>query len=211
MINQLNDINGKLMLAFNAVTNAVNGVRFTNAITGATPKIAAYGTDTNVSLDIAPQGSGSVAVRDGNNAQVASFAGVASAVNRATVTNAATGGAVTIGATGSDGTVALNLTTKGGAPVKVNNVDVATKLSATASLDFGSVTAQSYEDKTITVTGAVSGDAIALGVPTAAITAGVAFTAWVSAADTVTVRAHNYAGTGSADIASGTFKATAVR
>lgn len=82
--------------------------------------------------------------------------------------------------------------------------------SGSAALNFPSVAAQSVQDLTITVTGAVLGDSVALGVPTAAVTAGIAFTAWVSAADTVTVRAHNYTA-GALDPASGTFKATIVR
>ena len=82
--------------------------------------------------------------------------------------------------------------------------------SATATLDFPSISAQSSQDLTITVTGAALGDSVALGVPTTSVTAGVMFTAWVSAANTVTVRAHNYS-TAAADPASGSFKATIVR
>ena len=81
--------------------------------------------------------------------------------------------------------------------------------SGTATLDFGEVAAQSHVDLTIAVTGAVVGDSVALGVPTAAVTTGIAYTAWVSAADTVTVRAHNYTA-GALDPASGTFKATII-
>jgi hypothetical protein len=80
-------------------------------------------------------------------------------------------------------------------------------LSGTATLNFGSVAAQSYADLTITVTGASDGDTVALGVPNASVPAGGAFTAWVSASSTVTVRFHNYT-SGSIDPASGTFRAT---
>ena len=83
-------------------------------------------------------------------------------------------------------------------------------LTNLATLDFPSVSAQSYQDLTITVTGAVSGDAVALGVTTGAIAAGVAYTAWVSAADTVTVRAHNYTG-GAVNPGSGNFRASIIR
>jgi len=86
----------------------------------------------------------------------------------------------------------------------------AAALTGTATLDFGSIDAQDHADLTITVTGAVTGDAVALGIPTAAVTNGVAYTAWVSATNTVTVRAHNY-GAAAADPASGTFRATIVR
>ena len=78
-------------------------------------------------------------------------------------------------------------------------------LTGAASLNFSTISAASYLDLTITVAGAMPGDAVALGVPTTAVTAGVAYTAWVSAADTVTVRAHNYtAGTPNPD--AGTFR-----
>lgn len=80
----------------------------------------------------------------------------------------------------------------------------------TATLNFGQVTAQSFADLSITATGAVVGDCVSLGVPTEAVTAGIAYTAWVSAANTVTVRAHNYTA-GPLDPASGVFKAAIVR
>lgn len=80
----------------------------------------------------------------------------------------------------------------------------------TATLNFPSISAQSFQDLTITVTGATTGDSVSLGVPTAAVTAGIVYSAWVSVANTVTVRAHNYT-SGALDPASGTFKATIVR
>lgn len=67
--------------------------------------------------------------------------------------------------------------------------EITKHLSATASLDFDfSGAGITCDDKTITVTGAAAGDTVDLGVPNAAWTTGVQFTAWVSAADTVTVR-----------------------
>jgi hypothetical protein len=62
--------------------------------------------------------------------------------------------------------------------------------TATAALDFPSISAVSQADLTITVTGAVVGDEVALALP-AAPTAGIVFNAYVSAANTVTVRASN--------------------
>ena len=66
-------------------------------------------------------------------------------------------------------------------------------LSGTASLDFDlSAAGITCQDLTITVTGAAQGstDNVTLAIPTAlASTAGVTFDQWVSAADTVTVRA----------------------
>jgi hypothetical protein len=78
-------------------------------------------------------------------------------------------------------------------------------LSGSATLDFGSTSAQSSSDLTITVTGAADGDVVSLGVPNASVNANTNYTAWVSAANTVTVRFNNYS-SGAVDPASGTFK-----
>ena len=83
--------------------------------------------------------------------------------------------------------------------------DIASHLSATGALDFGSTAAQSSTDLPITVTGAVDGDTVVLGVPNASITTDSCFTAWVSATNTVTVRFNNYS-SGALDPASGTFR-----
>lgn len=63
-------------------------------------------------------------------------------------------------------------------------------LSASAALDFGSISAAAQADLTITVTGAAAGDEVILALP-AAPAAGIVFNAFVSAANTVTVRASN--------------------
>jgi hypothetical protein len=81
-------------------------------------------------------------------------------------------------------------------------------LSATASLDFGSIAANSYADLTLTVTGAAVGDTVAIGVVNGSVPADVSFFAWVNATNTVTVRAANNSSTTARDPASGTFRAT---
>ena len=63
-------------------------------------------------------------------------------------------------------------------------------LTATASLNFPSISAASQSDLTITVTGAAVGDEVIMSLP-AAPAAGLVFNAFVSAADTVTIRASN--------------------
>lgn len=79
-------------------------------------------------------------------------------------------------------------------------------ISATATLNFPSINAYYCSDLTITVTGAVSGDCVSLGVPNVSVPSVYAtFTAWVSANDTVTVRYYNGDGVAS-NPASGTFK-----
>jgi hypothetical protein len=60
-------------------------------------------------------------------------------------------------------------------------------LTATATLNFD-LTALVVEDLTVTCTGAAVGDSVFIGVPNGSMTTSAQFTAWVSAADTVTVR-----------------------
>ena len=78
-------------------------------------------------------------------------------------------------------------------------------LSDTATLDFASIPAQLFEDLTVTVTGASVGDVVSIGIPTAAAVPSSMFTAFVSATDTVTIRAANISLI-SIDPASGLFK-----
>ena len=75
----------------------------------------------------------------------------------------------------------------------------------TATLDFASTNAQSSNDQTIAATGAALGDVVSLGVPNAAVNANTFYSAWVSAANTVTVRFNNYS-IGTVDPASALFK-----
>ncbi len=87
---------------------------------------------------------------------------------------------------------------------------IARVLTNTASLDFGSVASLGNANLTITVTGAALGDAVAIGVPNGAMTAGLVWDYWVSATDTVTIQVYNST-LGAIDPASGTFKATVIK
>ena len=78
-------------------------------------------------------------------------------------------------------------------------------LTGSATLDFPSTTTLLSADLTITVTGSADGDVVSLGVPNAAVNANTSYSAWVSAANTVTVRFNNYS-SGTVNPASGTFK-----
>lgn len=82
-------------------------------------------------------------------------------------------------------------------------------LSATATLNFPSIGSNSTEELTLTVTGAVAGDTVALGAPSSLEASLVAF-GFVSAANTVTIRLHNSGG-GAVDPASATWRATVIR
>lgn len=62
------------------------------------------------------------------------------------------------------------------------------------NLDFD-LTASVSQDKTVTAPGAVLGVPVMLGVPNGSVTADTLFWAWVSATDTITVRAMRIAGT----------------
>jgi hypothetical protein len=78
-------------------------------------------------------------------------------------------------------------------------------LTGSATLNFPSTLTLLSADLTITVTGAADGDVVSLGVPNAAVNANTSYSAWVSSANTVTVRFNNYSA-GTVDPASGSFK-----
>lgn len=83
-------------------------------------------------------------------------------------------------------------------------------LSATATLDFASIAEEATGDLTVTVTGAVVGDFVAVSPTQAAPDADLSYMGFVSAADTVTVRALNN-GTGANNPASQTFRVVVVQ
>lgn len=87
---------------------------------------------------------------------------------------------------------------------------LAKTLTATAALDFANTSAQTSTDLTITVTGAVSGDAVSLGVPNAAVLTNSSFSAWVSATNTVTIRFNNHSSSAK-NPASGTFRVSVLK
>lgn len=112
-------------------------------------------------------------------------------------------GAATLFSISSNGVVyATNLIVGAGAQLKG-------VLSATASLNFGNVASLASADLTITVTGAAVNDSVELG-PPAAPDAAFSFMGFVSAADTVTVRAFNVTA-GAVDPAAATFRATVIK
>ena len=87
---------------------------------------------------------------------------------------------------------------------------LAKTLTTTSALNFAATAAQSSSDMTVTVTGAADGDAVSLGVPNSAVSANSAYTAWVSATDTVTIRFNNYS-SGSVNPAAGTFRISVIK
>lgn len=101
--------------------------------------------------------------------------------------------------TNGNATIAGSLAVGGGAALLKT-------LTGTGVLDFPDTATLTDSDLTITVTGAADGDVVNLGVPNGSTISGGCFTAWVSAANTVTVRFSCYSAT-SKDPASGTFRA----
>jgi len=83
-------------------------------------------------------------------------------------------------------------------------------LTATKTHDFGSIAHGAQEETTITVTGAAVGDAVFVGAP-AAIEADLSWCAYVSAADTVTLRLQNVASSGNTNPASATWRVTVLK
>jgi hypothetical protein len=78
-------------------------------------------------------------------------------------------------------------------------------ISGSAVLDFPNTAGNSSSDLTIAISGVILGDVVSLGVPNAAALIGTCYTAWVSAANTVSVRFNNYSA-GAKNPASSTFK-----
>ncbi len=80
----------------------------------------------------------------------------------------------------------------------------------TATLNFPSTNSLESNDLTISVTGAVDGNVVSVGIPNASVNTGCSYFAWVSATNTVTVRFYN--GTISpVDPASGVFSVIVVK
>ena len=77
-------------------------------------------------------------------------------------------------------------------------------LSGSATFDPASLADGAGETTTVTVTGAALGDFAMASF--SLTTSGLTITAWVSAADTVSVRIQNETGAGPVDIASGTLR-----
>lgn len=85
----------------------------------------------------------------------------------------------------------------------LNNLIGLRVFTASAVLDFSSIASLASEDLTITVANASINDSVSLGLPIP--TAGIVFQAFVSAVDTVTIRATNITG-GAVDPVSATYK-----
>lgn len=114
----------------------------------------------------------------------------------------------TDGRFGVQDSLSVTGTTRSNGGLYVGGQLVTKILRATATLNFD-LTSVVSQDLTVTVTGAADGDQVSIGVPGGSVTADTAFFGWVSAANTVTIRAFRLAGT--PDPASGTFEVTVIQ
>ena len=124
-------------------------------------------------------------------------------------------GIVTIGSNDSTtiiesgGTPRITITDTG--VISTPSGTIPSVLSNSATLDFIDTAPGECSNLTITVTGATDGDEVALGIPTASMPANGSFFAYVSGADTVTVRYCNNQLVGNLNPASGTFKVKVIK
>ena len=84
-IAQINDTNGLAVLKTGTTASAVNEVTITNNITAQAPHVSATGSDTNISLHLAPKGTGEyVVVENGTDGTKQLAFGVAGATTATT-------------------------------------------------------------------------------------------------------------------------------
>ena len=84
-IAQINDTNGLAVLKTGTTASAVNEVTITNNITAQAPHVSATGSDTNISLHLAPKGTGKyVVVENGTDGTKQLAFGVAGATTATT-------------------------------------------------------------------------------------------------------------------------------
>jgi hypothetical protein len=103
-----------------------------------------------------------------------------------------------------------NLTTTGSVTIGSGGTAITNVLSTNATLDFNSTNSGASSDLTITLSGVAVGDPVFLAVDNSSVSGGTNFTAWVSAANTVTVRFNNYSSS-AVNPSSGTFRVAVMK
>lgn len=88
---------------------------------------------------------------------------------------------------------------------------LASRITATATLNFPNTAAGNFNELNITLTGAIPGEVVMLGLSPDSVTDGGIFFAWVNVADTLIVRFVNTNLVTAIDPASGDFTATIIR
>jgi hypothetical protein len=193
-----------------------NGNGTVTSVTGSLPISSSGGTTPNITIaNAAVSTTGVVTATTQTFGGAKTFNGVLNASSDLNVTglSALTGGA-TIGTMATTSSLTHVIGVNSSNAIGEIGVSDGIKFSAgflgldsyktIALMDFPNTSAQSSSDLTSTVTGAVAGSPVLLGVPNASVVANTSYSAWVSSTNTVTVRFNNYSSS-SANPASGSF------
>jgi hypothetical protein len=105
-------VNSLTTLRLGTVASAVNRFTMFPAATGGAPALVAAGTDANIGMEFRSTGTGRQ-FHTINGAEQFEITSTASAVNKISVTGAATGAAPVISASGSDSNIDVKITPKG--------------------------------------------------------------------------------------------------
>lgn len=117
--------NGATVAQFDSSGTPVNYFRMSGTSSGAALLLTSQGTDANISMFLQAKGTGAISLWGGQGRALMANA-AASAVNWLNVNGSATGSAVSVGATGSDTNVSLNLTSVGTGTVQANGIPLVT-------------------------------------------------------------------------------------
>jgi len=169
-------VGGTDLFRWKTVASAVNGFDVFAAATGSGPSIVAFGSDTNISATLSGKGTGHIIlgqatttdvrlaadqpVADSSGNELVKFVKTASAVNELTVTNAVTGNAPSLSATGDDSNISLNLVAKGTGVVQAGGVPVVTT-TGTQTLTNKTLTSPTVNTATIS-SPTISGGTVSL-------------------------------------------------
>ena len=149
---------GKTVLVFADGTNVVDVFFMKDLVEDTTPQLGGN-LDANGNNILIDDGN---FIGDENGLEQVKFATTASAVNELTVTNAATGNAPEVSATGGDTNVDLNLTPKGIGRVTLNGAgkiqQVAEKVTTTATAATGTVAYDVITQAVLNYTTSASGN-----------------------------------------------------
>lgn len=138
------DTSGNEVLKAAEVASAVNEITIKNAATGNGPSLESTGGDTNIPVTVKGKGTGHVIlgqatstdvrlaadqpIADSSGNELIKVVKVASAVNEITVTNAATGNAPSVTATGGDTNIPLLISGKGTGKIRIADAADLTKI-----------------------------------------------------------------------------------
>jgi hypothetical protein len=114
-------------LRINNIVSPVNYVTIQGSTTGNTPAVGVSGNDTNISLNLVSRGTGTINLQTGvTTATQFQVADTASAVNYWKATGSATGGTMTLAATGTDTDIAISIAPKNAGIVYIGGGSSAT-------------------------------------------------------------------------------------